>query len=110
MNLTALKTPGFAIIKGISTLLILSSLGLECWNLITQLAHHNLSSNLDGIFIIERFIVIAHLLEATIALKFAASKGKQPLQFAIYTFFVGTVGLLELFFPEKDLQSTTLSD
>ena len=110
MNLTALKPQGFAIIKGVSILVVLSALSLEGWNLTTGLAHQHLSSAFNGVFVIERFVVGAHLLEATIALMFAASKGKSPLPFALYTFFVGTVALLELFSSEKGLQPAPPND
>jgi hypothetical protein len=39
----------------------------------------------------------AHFLESIIAAYYAPSKDKIAFQYAVYTFFVGTVGLIELF-------------
>ncbi len=98
-----MKFQGLAAIKVVSSLLMLSALGLELWNLETVLARGHLPSGINWIFVIERFAVSAHLLEATIAAIFASSRGEKPLPFAIYTFFVGTVGLWELFTPNHPL-------
>jgi hypothetical protein len=38
-----------------------------------------------------------HFVEAIIAAVYAPSRQKTPIVYATYTFFVGTVGLLELF-------------
>jgi len=48
------------------------------------------------IFGIERFALISHLLEAAIAA--FSVKPKNQISYETYTFFVGTVGLLELFY------------
>lgn len=42
------------------------------------------------------FAVAAHLLEAIIAARMAPPRRKAAIPYAIYTFFVGTVGLQEL--------------
>lgn len=47
------------------------------------------------------FAVIAHLLEAIVAIRLAPSRQKAALPYAIYTFFVGTVGLQELWMLEQ---------
>jgi len=43
-----------------------------------------------------------HLVEAIIAAAYAPSRQKKPIVYATYTFFVGTVGLLELFDQEDE--------
>ncbi|MEE3715553.1 hypothetical protein V2H45_02205 [Tumidithrix elongata RA019] len=59
-------------------------------------------SSLIPIIWIGRFAIAAHTLEGLIAAFFATSKQKSPLKCAIYTFFVGTVGLLELLESDKE--------
>jgi len=86
----------FPTLKFISTILILSAIVLELWNIQAVLTNRNL----PPIFWIERFALTAHLVEAVIAGYYASAKNEIPLKYGIYTFFVGTVGLLELF--EKD--------
>ena len=49
------------------------------------------------IFWFTRFSLIAHFIEGLIAFTYSPSREAAPLPYAIYTFFVGTVGLLELF-------------
>ncbi|CAN1212736.1 Alr4224 protein [Tumidithrix helvetica PCC 7403] len=85
------------LIKKTSILLISGAIGLELWNIYTSFAHRELPSFLIPMFWIGRFAIAAHGLEALIAAFWATSKQKRPLQYAIYTFFVGTVGLMELF-------------
>lgn len=46
------------------------------------------------------FAVSAHLLEAIVAARLAPSRQKAAIPYAIYTFFVGTVGLQELWMIE----------
>lgn len=80
-------------IKVLSTALISGALGLELWNLYTPI------QGFAVLFYIERFILISHGIEAAIAVFYAASRNQSPLKYSIYTFFVGTVGLVELFQP-----------
>ncbi|HEY9634751.1 MAG TPA: hypothetical protein V6D14_15215 [Coleofasciculaceae cyanobacterium] len=56
-----------------------------------------MSSSLSSIFWIERFAIFIHLVEGVIAASYAPSRKNMPIKYGIYTFFVGTVDLLELF-------------
>jgi len=46
-----------------------------------------------------------HFIEAIVAAFYAPSRKKMPIRYATYTFFVGTIGLLELF--DRDDASTS---
>ncbi len=100
MNFKNIKQKVSPIIKIISTVLIASAIGLELWNIYAVTNNIQIPSSLNPIFWIERFAVSCHLVEAVIAAFYAPSKNKMPIQYATYTFFVGTVGLLELFDKE----------
>ncbi len=100
MNLSSGIKNLFPFIKVISTVLITSAIGLELWNIQAVITNTHLPSSLNPVFWLERFALIAHLLEALIASYYAPTKNKMPIKYGTYTFFVGTVGLLELF--EKD--------
>jgi hypothetical protein len=50
---------------------------------------------------IGRFALVAHFLEGIIAFIYAPSRNQPAIASGIYTFFVGTVGLVELFKVEK---------
>ncbi|MBD2437410.1 hypothetical protein [Nostoc sp. FACHB-110] len=89
-------------IKIISTILITSAIGLELWNIYAVLNHNQIPSSLNLIIWFERFAMIAHLIEAAIAAFYASAKNKMPIKYAAYTFFVGTVGLIELFAKEEE--------
>jgi hypothetical protein len=102
MNLKFINRKIFHIVKVISTLLITSAIGLESWNIYAVLTNNNLPSSLNPIFWIERFAITSHFIESIIAAFYAPSKNKRPIQYATYTFFVGTIGLLELFDQEND--------
>lgn len=78
-------------------ILIASAIGLELWNVYALLSNTNIPSSLNPIFGIERFAVAIHLVEGVIAAFYAPSRKKPPIKYGVYTFFVGTVGLLELF-------------
>ncbi|MFK0733010.1 MAG: hypothetical protein ACFKPT_17305 [Gloeotrichia echinulata GP01] len=87
----------FTVVKYISTVLIVSAIVWELGNIYAAVNHQQIPSNLNFIFWIERFALIAHFLEGIIAALYAPSKRKNPIQYSIYTFFVGTVALWELF-------------
>lgn len=87
----------FIIIKFISIILITSAIGLELWNAYALLTNSNMPSGLNLVFWIERFAIAVHLVEGVIAAYKAPSRKKKPIKYGTYTFFVGTVGLLELF-------------
>jgi hypothetical protein len=92
-----MKEKIFTAIKIVSTCAISGALGLEVWNILAIFTHQALPDLLSIIFPISRFALIVHAIEGAIAAAYAPSKNKLFLQFGIYTFFVGTVGLLELF-------------
>jgi len=92
-----IKLKVFSLIKIVSTVLITGAIGLEIWNQYAGLINLAGFSWLHPVFWIERFALIAHVIEATIAAIYAPVKGKMPVQYGLYTFFVGTVGLVELF-------------
>ncbi|MBD2202506.1 hypothetical protein H6G33_12760 [Calothrix sp. FACHB-1219] len=101
MNFKYIKQKIYQIIKVISLVLISSVIGLELENIYLIANNMSLPSALNPIFWIGRFAVTAHLIEAIIAGFYANSKQKMAIQYTIYTFFVGTVGLLELFEKEE---------
>ncbi|MGK7918113.1 MAG: hypothetical protein AB4038_21680 [Prochloraceae cyanobacterium] len=97
MNLKSIKEKFFTLIKFISTILITTAIGLESWNIYSQLTYHQIPNIINPILWLGRLILIAHLIEGIIAAFSAPSKGEIPLKYGTYTFFVGTVGLFELF-------------
>ncbi|WP_339378427.1 hypothetical protein [Calothrix sp. NIES-2100] len=97
MNFQDIKPKISPIIKVISTILITGAIGLELWNIYAIATEIQVPSSLNPIFWFERFAVSCHIIEAVIAAFYAPSRNQMPIQYAIYTFFVGTVGLLELF-------------
>ncbi len=96
------KSKTFRIIKIISIVLITSAIGLELWNVYALLNNSKLPSSLNPIFWIERFAITIHFIEGVIAAAYAPSRKKMPIKYGTYTFFVGTVGLLELFEKQDD--------
>jgi hypothetical protein len=92
-----MKKQVFTAIKIVSTCAISGAIGLEIWNIIAILTDRSMPNLLIVILPISRFALIAHAIEGAIAAVYAPSKQKMSLQFGIYTFFIGTVGLLELF-------------
>ena len=100
MNFQHIKQTISPIIKVISIVLISSAIALELWNIYAVTNNITVPSSLNPIFWIERFAVGCHLVEAAIAAFYAPFRNKMPIQYATYTFFVGTVGLLELFAKE----------
>ncbi|MDH6055563.1 hypothetical protein [Umezakia ovalisporum] len=91
-----------AIIKVISTIFISSAIGWELWNIYALMNNISIPSSLNFIFWWERFAITAHLIAAVIAGFYAPTKEKRPMKYAIYTFFVGTVSLIELFAHEEN--------
>ncbi|NER21358.1 MAG: hypothetical protein F6J96_11755 [Symploca sp. SIO1C2] len=85
------------LIKVTSVLLISGGIGLELGNIYAILTHSNMPSIAKFIFGIERFAISAHLIEGVVAAYYASAYNKVPIVYGTYTFFVGTIGLLELF-------------
>ncbi|MBN3945718.1 MAG: hypothetical protein HWQ38_04210 [Nostoc sp. NMS7] len=102
MNLKFNSRNIFTFVKVLSTILITSAIGLESWNIYAVITNSNLPSSLNLIFWIERLAMTSHFIESIIAAFYATSRKKMPIKYAIYTFFVGTIGLLELFSQEND--------
>ncbi|MBG1245213.1 hypothetical protein [Nostoc sp. NZL] len=102
MNLKSIKKDIFTFVKIISTVLITSAIGLESWNIYAVINNTYLPSSLNPIFWIERFAMASHFIEGIIAAFYAPSRQRMPIKYATYTFFVGTIGLLELFEREND--------
>lgn len=89
------------VIKCISTVLIFSAISLESWHLYAVLNNQNIPTSLNPLLWVGRFAVVMHLIEGSIAAFYASSKRKIPIKYGAYTFFVGTVGLLELFWENE---------
>lgn len=83
-------------IKILSTLLITGAIIWELFNLYARLNNLEIPSHLMFIFWIDRVALIAHFFEALLAAYYISLQGQNPIQYSIYIFFVGTVGLLEL--------------
>ena len=88
-------------IKIISTIFISGAIAWELGNIYAVMNNISIPSSLNFIFWIERFAMTAHLIEAVIAAFYAPKKQKTPIKYAIYTFFVGTIALIELFAKEE---------
>ncbi|MGB3615967.1 MAG: hypothetical protein WBA10_19390 [Elainellaceae cyanobacterium] len=66
-------------------------------NLYVWFSHGSPLPGFNTLFAFERFVLICHGVEGAIAASFASSRHQSPIKYGVYTFFVGTVGLLELF-------------
>jgi hypothetical protein len=96
MNLKDIKPKLFTIIKFISIPLITAGIGLEIWNIQTIISHNQLPIILNPVLILAHIALSGHFVEGLIAAFYAPAQNHNPIKYAIYTFFVGTVGLLEL--------------
>ncbi len=85
------------LIKITSITLITAALGLEIWNIYLHLTQNMLADRLSPILWLGSIALIAHGVEGIIAALNASSRNKNPFTYGIYTFFVGFVGLKELF-------------
>lgn len=84
------------LIKIIATTFILVALGLESWNIYLHSHNSSLPDNFSSALWIGHIALIAHGIEGLIAASKAGRKGKNPLVYGIYTFFVGFPALQEL--------------
>ncbi len=84
-------------IKIVATILIASALGLELWNLYLLQTQGLPLQGWGWAFAFGRVALIAHGVESMIAAIYAPSRHQSSLRYGLYTFFVGTIGLLELF-------------
>ena len=94
-----MPTPLKTAIKILSPILMLGMIGLESWHLSTVFSSLAFPTVLIPVLQWGRLPVIAHLVEALIAIAVAVRRGKAPIAAGVYTFFVGTVGLLEVLEP-----------
>ncbi|GAB4533629.1 MAG: hypothetical protein Tsb0014_19230 [Pleurocapsa sp.] len=92
-----MKKTIFTLIKIASTILITNALLLELWNIYLSATGNSLPNQLNPLLWLGTLALLAHLIEALIAAFNASSRQKNPLTYGIYTFFVGFVGLSELF-------------
>jgi hypothetical protein len=92
-----MKETVFALVKIASTILITTALLLESWNIYLSVTDNSLPTQLNPFLWLGTLALSAHLIEALIAALNANSRQKNPLIYGIYTFFVGFVGLSELF-------------
>jgi hypothetical protein len=89
-------------IKILSMGLIVSILGLELWNLgIPGVNPHPIPSLGSPLLTMGRVVVALHGIEGIIAAVWAGTRQKNPLTYGVYTFFVGFVGLVELWTGPK---------
>ncbi|MFB2894650.1 hypothetical protein ACE1CI_17215 [Aerosakkonemataceae cyanobacterium BLCC-F50] len=86
-----------SLLKVISPVVIVAAIALELWNLEARLTTNQFKSSLMPILWLGHFAIAVHLIEAVVAAIYAPAKKHQPIQYGVYTFFVGTVGLWELF-------------
>lgn len=94
------------IIKVLSILVISGAIGLELWNLRAAIAQTPIFVLPDLVVWGGRFALVAHGIEGFVAAIYASRQQKAPIPYALYTFFVGTVGLVELFVPAADSPGT----
>ncbi len=93
------------LIKIASVSLITAALGLEIWNLYLHLNNEVLSEKLNPALWLATVALIGHGIEGLIAGFNASSRAKNPFTYGIYTFFVGFVGLQELFDKSSNAQN-----
>ena len=84
------------LIKILSTCLISAAIFWELGNLSATVHNWTISNHLGWIFVLDRIALISHGVEGMIGAYYAKLQNKNPLQFALYAFFTGTPGLLEL--------------
>lgn len=100
MNVKDIKLKIFGLIKIVSIVLITGAIGLEAWHIYAALSDLAIPGGLIVALWIGRFVLIAHAIEGIAAAIYAPAKARMPIQYGVYTFFVGTVGLVELFSKE----------
>lgn len=93
------------LIKCLSIVLMTGAIGLELWHLQAVVTQSQPPLVPLVVAWIARLALIAHGVEAIIAAVYASRQQKSPFFYGIYTFFVGTVGLVELYSQEEILES-----
>ena len=94
-----------SLIKITSIILITSALGLEVWSIYLHFNNGVLPEKLNLALSIGTIALIGHGVEGFIAGLNASSRQKNPFTYGIYTFFVGFVGLQELFDQPSKVQN-----
>jgi hypothetical protein len=104
MNISQINPQFVNVIKVVSTIVISISMGLELWNIYAIVNDISVPQSLNIFFLMGRVAIGSHFVEAIIAGFYAPGKNQHPIKYAVYTFFTGTVGLMELF-PAKGSES-----
>jgi hypothetical protein len=104
MNISQINPQFVNVIKVISTAVISIAMGLEIWKIYAITNDISVPQSLNIFFWMGRIAIGSHFVEAIIAGFYAPGKNQHPIKYAVYTFFTGTVGLMELF-PAKDSES-----
>ena len=89
-------------IKSLSTGLITAILGLQLWTLWTQ---QQLPDRLHLVLNIGYGVLALHAIEGILAAFYARTRGKAPLSYGLYTFFVGFPSLLALWGEQPQQRS-----
>lgn len=92
------------LIKIISTIVVIGALSLGYWNFYLYLQGESLPHNLSFLYRVGMVILVAHSIEALIVAIKASSNQYNPLNYAVYTFFVGFVGLQELLDSQSSVE------
>ena len=96
-----MKQQAITSLKIFSTIFIASTLLIESWNIYLHLNNNSLPAKFNPLLWFGAIALLAHFIEGIIAAFNANSQQKNPLTYGIYTFFVGFVGLSELFDGES---------
>ncbi|MBW4623246.1 MAG: hypothetical protein KME17_28295 [Cyanosarcina radialis HA8281-LM2] len=96
MNWKSLPPQLLSAIEIVSTILMAGAIALELGNFYYQSTFDQRLDSLYPILAIARFAMACHLVEAVISTFYASKRHQTPIKYAIYTFFVGTVGLLKI--------------
>lgn len=96
MNLKSLNPKLVQSIKIVSTILISNAIGLELWNLYAVFSHQVIPSFIQILVVIAHLALLSHFIEGIIAGFYIFPRGGNYIKDGVYTFFTGTVGLLEL--------------
>jgi hypothetical protein len=102
MELKYIKQKLFPVIKVISIVVTTGAIALQLWDIQTFITNSQLPTILNPVLLVARFALTAHFIEGIIAGFYAPAKKQIPLKYGTYTFFVGTVGLLELWDNQDD--------
>ncbi|OLP19214.1 hypothetical protein BST81_06740 [Leptolyngbya sp. 'hensonii'] len=102
MTLQKIRPILFPLIKVISIGAISGAIGLEIWHLYASSIQTEIPGSIWPFLWFAHFAIVAHALEGAIAIRYAGSRNESPLQYGAYTFWVGTIGLIELFDHSHD--------